>query len=322
MVLVPDSISFAEAEDFIRRKYGTRAQGLTPLGAGEWSRAYACTLDGRDVVVRFGAYGEDFAKDQRMSAYSSELLPIPEVLELGEAPGGFFAVSQRAYGGFLDELDADGMRTVLPGLLDALRAAWRIDLSSTKGYGGWGADGSAPHASWRDALLDITRPRPRLQGWREALEASPTGADPFDAAVAALRTLVEHCPQERQVIHSDLLYRNVLVRGGQVTAVLDWGNSMYGDGVYDLAWLLYWWPWYPAWSGIDIARVIVDHLDAAHESLPNLDDRLRCYQVHIGLDAQAYCAFTGRWDEVEANARHTLAVIEGVPRPAPLADFG
>jgi hygromycin-B 4-O-kinase len=310
---MPDAL--AEAERFIARTYGTRAGKLTPLGAGAWSRAYAFTLDGRDAVVRFGAYGEDFAKDRRMARYSSPRLPIPAVIELGETPGGYFVVSRRAYGAFLDELDADGMRVVLPGLLEALRAAWGIDLSSTAGYGGWRPDGSAPHASWRDALLDITlaRPNPRLPGWREALEASPTGAGPFGAAAEALRGLVERCPDVRQIVHGDLLNRNVLVQGGQVTAVLDWGNSMYGDGVYDLAWLTYWWPWYPQWSGIDIGAVIAEHMAEAGEELPAFDERLRCCQVFIGLDAQAYSAFTGRWDEVAANARRTLSLIERTP---------
>ena len=300
-----------EARPFIERHYGARAGAMTPLTGGEWSQAYALTLDGRDVVVRFGAHGEDYAKDRRMAGHCSDLLPIPAVLEMGEGPGGSFVVSERAYGDFLEELDADGMHNVLPRLLDALGAARHIDLSSTNGYGGWGAAGSAPHASWRDALLDITRPRERLRGWREALETSQTGAGPFDTAAAVLPTLVEQCPEARQVIHNDLLHRNVLVQGGEISAMLDWGNSMYGDGVYDLALLVYWWPWFPRWDSIDIASIIAGHLEAAGERLPDLDDRLRCYQVHIGLDAQAYNAFTGRWDELAINARRTLALIEG-----------
>ena len=41
-------------EDFLRRRYGDRATTPTPLGAGEWSNAYAFTLDGHDAVARFG----------------------------------------------------------------------------------------------------------------------------------------------------------------------------------------------------------------------------------------------------------------------------
>lgn len=37
------------------------------------------------------------------------------------------------------------------------------------------------------------------------------GAGPFDQALERLRDLVRACPEERHLIHSDLLKRNVLV---------------------------------------------------------------------------------------------------------------
>lgn len=300
----------ADAERFIRERYRFRAGRLTPLGAGEWSQAYACTLDGREVVARFGRYGEDFAKDRVMAAHASDRLPIPAIIDIGPAPGGFFAVSRRAHGEFLDQLDGDQMRVVLPRLLAALQRIRAVDVSSTEGYGGWQPDGWAPHRSWRDALLSVTRDgsERRTHGWRAALEASPTGAGPFDAAVEALETLAARCPDKREIIHGDLLNRNVLVQDGEITAVLDWGNSMYGDGLYDLAWLLYWWPWYPAWRGVDVRAIIDAHLTATAGDQINLDERLRCYQVHIGLDGQAYNAHTKRWDELARTAERTLAL--------------
>jgi hypothetical protein len=66
-----------------------------------------------------------------MAPYSCEALPIPPILDLGEAPSGFFAISERAHGDFLDELDEAGMRAILPGLLTALLTVRRIDLSSS-----------------------------------------------------------------------------------------------------------------------------------------------------------------------------------------------
>ena len=287
-------------ENFLRRRYGDRATAPTPIGAGEWSRAYAFTLDGRDVVARFGQHGEDYAKDRRMARHRSDALPIPEFVDSGATDDGFFAVTRRAYGDFLDELDGDAMRAALPATLAMLDAVRKIDVSDTTGYGPWRPDGSAPFDTWAEALLDVVTDDPagRTPGWRARLESSPTGADPFDKAAAALRELLEgaDCPDRRQIIHSDLLYRNVLTAGDEITAVLDWGNSLYGDADYDLAWLLYWWPWYPAWRDIDIAAAVGR-------------GPLLAYQVHIGLDAMTYSAFTGRWDDLARNAAQTLALI-------------
>ena len=52
----------AEACLFVAEYYGRRATDLRALGAGEWSRAYALVLDGREAVIRFGDYVEDFRK--------------------------------------------------------------------------------------------------------------------------------------------------------------------------------------------------------------------------------------------------------------------
>ena len=309
---MPQNPPPAELQDFIRRRYGDRASDLERVGAGEWSQAYAGSLDGEQVVVRFGAHGEDFAKDRLMAAYRSDVLPIPEVLDLGEAPGGFFVVARRAYGHFLDDLDEAGMRAALPALLRALDVTRAIDVSATSGFGGWRpTDRTAPYPTWRTALLSGLEDRPggRTHGWRAALEASPTRAGMFDEGVQALRSLVSACPDRREIIHGDLLNRNVLVSGERVSAVLDWGNSMYGDGLYDLAWLLYWWSWYPAWRDIDIAGIIAAHLHTRQKVGPDIERRLRCYQVHIGLDAQAYNAFTRRFDELAANGKKTLALL-------------
>jgi hygromycin-B 4-O-kinase len=309
---VSEVLSLADAKRFLRGRYGSRAGAVTPLGAGDWSRVFAVTLDGREMAVKFGAYPEDFAKDALMAAHSSGSLPIPAVHDSGALAGGCFAVSQRARGNFLDQIDEAGMRAVLPALLAALRTVRDIKVPGPGGYGLWRSDGTAPHRSWRDALLDVTVdwPGSRTHGWRQALAGSPTGAGPFDDAADALRELAPSGPQPRQLIHSDLLYRNVFVQGTAITAVLDWGNSMYGDGLYDLAWLLYWWPWFPAWREIDIGVIIRDHLAAAGEWRDDTAARLRCYQIHIGLDSQAYNAFTGRWQELASNARQTTTLAE------------
>lgn len=202
------------------------------------------------------------------------------------------------------------MRATLPSLLAALDAARGVDLSATAGYGGWGADGTTPYPSWRAALLDVAADRPgdRIHGWRARMAGSTVGTGPFEEALGHLESLIAACPEERHLIHSDLLHYNVLVADGHIAAVLDWGCSLYGDFLYDLAWFAFWSPWYPAWHGIDFQHEAARHFAAIGLDVPQFDERLRCYQVHIGLDAQKYNAFKGRWGELDATARQTLAV--------------
>jgi hygromycin-B 4-O-kinase len=302
--------SHAQAEAFLVARFGAVPGSVTRIVHGEWSRAYAFRRAGREYVARFSALQEDFAKDRLATRYAAPSLPIPRIVEIGEALAGFYAISERASGAFLDTLDEARMRRVLPSLFAALDTARLADLSASTGYGIWGADGAAPHPTWQAALLDVANDPPsrRTHGWRQRLADSPTGPGPFEEAFAHLQALAAYAPAQRQLIHGDLLNYNVLVSDDRISAVIDWGCSMYGDFLYDVAWFSFWSPWYPAWQAIDFPREAALHYQSIGLHVPHLEERLRFCQLHIGLDNQAYSAFKGRWEQLEATARRTLAI--------------
>ncbi|MGW4454764.1 hypothetical protein ACWEJQ_00950 [Streptomyces albidoflavus] len=163
------------APRLVRTLYGDRATAPRPLASGAWSQAYALTLDGDEVVLRIGAYGEDFAKDEVVARLAGPELPVPPVRARGEAEGWAYAVSGRVRGTALDDLSGEAVAGTLPSLLRALDAASRVDLAGTSGYGIWTPDGQAPHASWPEALLAIGTETPRVPGWRDAWSPSWAG---------------------------------------------------------------------------------------------------------------------------------------------------
>jgi hygromycin-B 4-O-kinase len=285
---------------------------VEPIGHGEWSRAFFFQRAGRDLVARFSAFDDDFLKDQHVERIA-RALPIPRVLEIGSAFGGYFAISERAYGSFIEERDLAGMQRLLPSLFAALDAVREVDLTGTEGFGLWrGSDGQGPHATWRDTLLGFATqpPSTRQFEWQAALARTPFAQQAFDCGYAALETLVDACPNERYLVHSDLLNFNVLVQADRISAVLDWGASLYGDFVWDLAWFTFWQPWYAAWSTLDIRQAAVAHFAAIGLPVPNFDARLRCYELAIGLDGLAYQAYAGgsadNLASTAARLRHLL----------------
>jgi aminoglycoside phosphotransferase (APT) family kinase protein len=284
-----------EAAGFLAERYAGRARDVAELRGGDWSRAFSFRLDGRDLVARFGQYGEDFARDQQAMALSGPDLPVPRVLETGSALGGAYAISERWFGVFLETLDERRWRRLLPALLrglDALRGAPAL------GIGGLAAaDGPAAAGSWRDQLQAQLQDRPgqRVSGWRAALAGSAELDGLFTTGERAISGLLDACPEIRHVLHRDLLNRNVLVTGdgSRLTAVFDWGCYGLGDFLYEVAWFTFWAPWHAGLAAIDFRSEIGGHYRAAGLDVPRFDERLRCYELHIGLTHLAYCAFTG-----------------------------
>jgi hygromycin-B 4-O-kinase len=322
-----------EARSFVARRWGPAAgESVAPLGAGEWSRAFAFTAAAStgvaatdpagarwtpEMVIRFGRHRTDFVKDRTMGGCAT--VPVPRVREIGSTPWGFFVTADRAAGTYLDALSGDEMSSVLPDLLRTLDAV--ADLAPAgPGYGLWDEHGAAPFDSWRRALAEVAVEHPRTAGWRELLASHPGPARVFERGLRALDDRLDRLEQgwpdpagPRGIVHSDLLNRNVLVdvarQPGTVTAVLDWGNALYGDPLYDLAWLLFWWPWYPAWSDIDIEAEIDQHLQRVGRRPDDLADRLLAYRWHIGLDSLTYTAFTRRWDTLDRVADQVDALL-------------
>ena len=304
---MPGPLDDDAAREFLRSRFGPSSR-ITVMRPGEWSAAYSVGTAEADLVARFSAYDEDFEKDAYAARYSSAALPIPPILEFGPAGEGYYAVAPRMPGTHLDALDETGMRRVLPSLFAALDAIRAVDVFAGDGYGGWRADGSTQYPTWSDYLVGVarglaTRGSP---GWRELLRYSPTHTATFEEGLARIQELIELCPEERHVVHEDLMNFNVLVEGDRISAVLDWGSSIYGDFLYDLAKLVFYQPWYPQWRNIDFAAEARAHYAAASVDVPHFGERLRCYCLRQGISGMAYSAFRRRWEQVDLKAERVL----------------
>jgi aminoglycoside phosphotransferase (APT) family kinase protein len=305
-------VGLAEAEAFLNERYGRAAGLCQELGGGDWSRAFSFRLDQRPLVVRFGRYGEDFVKDREAMSFAGPDLPVPKVLEIGEAFEGAYAISERHFGVFLETLDEHRFRRLLPALLralDALRSVPEVSGSA----GGAAGEGDETPMTWRQWLVETLKDRPgdRVSGWRVRFESEPELEALFGAAESALRGSLDACPESRHVLHSDLLNRNVLVSedASRLEAVFDWGCSTSGDFLYEVAWFTFWAPWHPGLAAVDFRAAAHAHYRESGIAVPNFEERLRCYELHIGLVHLAYSTFAGRHDERPAIAARIREVL-------------
>ena len=292
-------VTEADARSFLVDALGLAVGNVEVAGEGAWSRCFGYQVDGRDYVVRFGLHVEDFDKDRRSFEWAAPNLPVPEVIDIGSAFDGFYAISTRSFGTPLEQCDARGWTTVVGSLADTIEAMRRVQLPSDSGWGLWSSSGVTTHKTWRDYLMNVTfdDPARRIYGWSKALATNDAATTTFAWGVALLDSLAKN-DVTKNVAHCDLINRNVHVLDNRITGVFDWGCAIYGDHLYELALVEFWRDWYPQ---LDIGLVrteLWNRWRAIGYAPHHFEERMLACSLHIGLEHMAYNAFINDWTAV------------------------
>jgi hygromycin-B 4-O-kinase len=301
-----------QVQAFLASHFDHASSHVVRIGEGAWSQCFGFRSGDQELVIRFGQHVDDFRKDQLASTYRTPDLLIPEVLDIGQAFDGYYAISTRVQGVPLESLNATQWRAIVPSLAAALEAMRTADVSATAGFGSWDGVGDAPHARWSDHLLTVRDDTPdrRTHGWRARLAAFPQADAVFTWGFDRLKR-VANDSVPRCLIHGDLINRNVLVNESNITGVFDWGCACYGDHLYDLAWFEFWAPWFPSLN-IDLLRSELERRWRAVGYVPHQrDERLMACYLHIGLDHLAYNAHLGDISALSATAERMQTLVSG-----------
>jgi aminoglycoside phosphotransferase (APT) family kinase protein len=309
------SPSIERVHDFLERVHGPVVRDVQPLAGGYWSAAYAYRLEDRELVLRLGTVREGFEMDREAMAFDRPDLPVPEVLDIGDAFGAAYAISVRHHGRFLETARPDEAAvagTALDRTLRALRAAPATPTASAR----WYPSDAAPltwHGWLRAGLVDD--PAQRVSGWRAVLAADAALDRLFRACEARIDELADACPERRDLVHGDLLNRNVLIAddASRITAVYSWKCSVRGDFLFDVAWCTFWSPWHPGIAALDLWDRTMRSPSLSSSDVEDAAARHHCYELQIGANHLGWNAWTGNHAELHAVATHTAAVLERGP---------
>lgn len=311
----------SEIRDWLASRHRSEIRGLEALPAGYWSAAFGYEVDGRELVLRVGTQPEGFVMDRLAHEYRRPGLPIPECSTSAKCSEWRTRISTRFRGRFLELLTPGEAATARPavlGLLDALRTVAAPDGAPSCWYGEGGRG-----STWRRWLMDslVDDPRHTVNGWRATIAADRDLDRLYRACEQRIGQLLEACPERRELVHGDLLNRNVLISedAKDITAVFSWKCSVRGDGLYDVAWCDFWSPWHPGiaalelWPATRALRSVGEAAEARHH----------CYLLHIGVRHLGFHAWTGDDRERRAVAARTAEVLEAGPvvaTPAPIQE--
>jgi aminoglycoside phosphotransferase (APT) family kinase protein len=196
---------------------------------------FARTDAGREVVLKAGLEANVDAFVLRRLAGRD--VPTPRLLAEAPIDGGvepyWLAVMTRAEGTLLAEVPEAGR--YLPGLMSAVHELHRV--TAARGAGPVLEVERGAGRTWKDYLLGIlTGAHPEFRWAEEAespwVDATALGQS-LDAMVLGIEALPD--PPVLTLLHGDLNPYNVFVQDGQISGLIDWSYTRYGDPLFDFA---------------------------------------------------------------------------------------
>ncbi|CAN5826847.1 hypothetical protein BH24ACT3_BH24ACT3_00490 [soil metagenome] len=312
--------TLAQVSTFLHGVHGVRVQELHPLEGGFWSSAFAYRVGDRELVLRLGSLREGFEMDRAAMAFSRPDLPVPEVLEIGEGLGWSYAISRRHHGRFLETIRPEEAAVAGPTLERTLAALRAVPAERGAPSAWYSEDGLTTASTWRGWLSDglVDDPRRPVSGWREILAADAHLDGVFRACEHRIGELLSGCPERRDLVHGDLLNRNVLIAddGTRINAVFSWKCSVRGDFLFDVAWCTLWGEWHPGVGALDLWRRTVCDPSLPEDALEDAPERHHCYELQIGASHLGWNAWTGDQEALQSVAAHTTSILSRGPMTA------
>jgi hygromycin-B 4-O-kinase len=286
-------------QSFVEQSLSSAAHDFEFIAGGESSQAFAFKVGEESFVFRANnSDNESYKKDlYAHEHFGLNGIPIPEVIQTGVMNNGYsFAISKKIPGKTINHLSDNEKVSLGPELLSTLDSIHDVDISNTKGYGKWDSEGTGQQESWKQTLLAVDQYVHSDSDGPSLFETTFLEKNVWDQAHEKFKELLIFCPEDRYLVHADYGGDNVLSNEGKITGVLDWGTSMYGDFLYDIAWLDLW-----SKDGNYAESYKDSHAAVA---IPNFNERVLCYKLYIILNSMSFFAYSnqqGKYDDIKTK---------------------
>lgn len=295
-----------EVLEFLKGFFEKEISAVSFIKGGEMSQAFSFKNAGNNYVIRINSKKYSYDKDRyAYKHFSSNLIPIPKIFEIGKFNRTlFFAISEKATGKNLEHFDHEVQERLEPQLVSVLDAIHCTKIPDGSKYGHWNADGVATFTSWKDFILNYKDEV--YSNWENLYKKTFLEKDVIKQIFKNIQNLSGFLPEGKFLVHGDYGFSNVISNGEKITGVLDWGESIYGDFLYDVAWLQFW------HDKISYEQVFKKHYLEKNIEVPNYFERLLCYQLRLGAGSIGFFALSGQKDSYIWTKNKLISLLKSM----------
>jgi len=303
-------ISESELLALLTERFGTPVSQIKPIASGQVATGFFFTVNGEEYVIRFTQenLAQTLYKDQYVCSHLlPPHIPSPTFVCVSTDNETTYAITHRVPGKILDAFSDQEYEQLVPSIIETLDHIHQTNIDNTSGFGAFDENGQGLYASWSEFLLNVAEEKEAgdfYGDWHRYFEESFLERDLFDKIYAEMKALLPCCPTERQLVHADYAFSNVLAKDGKITAVLDWANAYFGDFLYDVAWLDFCKP------EVDYNGRFQEFYQAQNRVVPNFEERMRCYYCYICLDGFRFCGVTNQKESYQWVRTRILELLD------------
>ncbi|MEX0896335.1 MAG: aminoglycoside phosphotransferase family protein [Patescibacteria group bacterium] len=266
-------ISDEQASVFLATE-GMEGATVERIAGGELSQAFIVRIEGKESVLRVNKSRSGFDKDAFAAKhFSSDRVPIPQLQHISERSGLYYCLTDKAPGAQVYEKYLEKNPGSIQLLFETLTAVHNTDITRFEGFGKWDDQGRGESSSWKDYLTSMHDE----EEWRQLAKRGVLDVEYLNALFGQFEALLPVLPEERKLVHGDPANDNMFAVGLEVTAVTDWAESMYGDPLFDIAWLEFW------GNNIDFTEEYKKYCIENGISYDNYHERIKAYLLYLAI---------------------------------------
>lgn len=302
MSTLKTKIDKSEVISFLQNKIDPNISTLEILKGGEMSQAFSFVSKNELFVIRVSTVFYPFEKDMyAWKNFKSSKIPMPEILEIGELKEKlYFAISRKVEGQNFDTLPVEIQKSLVPQLIEIHEAVKSVQIPDGK-FGYWNGEGVAASNTWRDFVVSYDDD---IYGkWDELYKDTCLEKEVIEKVYAKLSELTSYLPEERFLVHGDFAGNNAVSDGKTITGILDWGESSYGDTLYDIAWNDFYFEY------LNLGTAVKEYYKKSGVACKNFDERILCYKLRLGVGGLGFFAKSYQNDNYEHQKAKLLQLL-------------
>lgn len=205
--------------------------------SGEFSQAFFLDVNDLNLILRLNSHTNlGFQKEQIVNL-EDQNIPTPKIHEIGNFDEKtYYCMSEMIEGKALRDVSDQENIATFPDLFLHMN---KIHLSTIdgQGYGKWDANKLGKYSSWEEQMIEYME----LDSWVTLSEKCKfLQIDVLESLKNEFYTLNKFLKNYSYFLHGDFGRSNILVKNRKITGIIDWSEAMFGDFLWDLAWLSFW----------------------------------------------------------------------------------